>query len=123
MALVLWGVVVALLVIPTVFSGRVLSPNDVYYGHDPWRSLREIEARNPLMSDPPSSWMPLWSLLRSSPDSFHWNPWVGGGIPGWGSAAAAVLSPVVLLPVLLVPLLFSYLAIVLTKLTVGFVLA
>ncbi|MFN2238630.1 MAG: hypothetical protein ABR524_04505 [Thermoanaerobaculia bacterium] len=123
LALVLWGVVVALLVIPTVFSGRVLSPNDVYYGHDPWRSLREIEARNPLMSDPPSSWMPLWSLLRSSPDSFHWNPWVGGGIPGWGSAAAAVLSPVVLLPVLLVPLLFSYLAIVLTKLTVGFVLA
>ena len=123
MALVLWGVVVAMLVIPTIFSGRVLSPNDVYYGHDPWRSLREIEARNPLMSDPPSSWMPLWSLLRSSPESFHWNPWVGGGIPGWGSAAAAVLSPVVLLPVLLVPLLFSYLAIVLTKLTVGFVLA
>jgi hypothetical protein len=122
-ALVLWGVMVALLVIPTVFSGRVLSPNDVYYGHDPWRSLREIEARNPLLSDPPSSWMPLWSLLRSSSDSFHWNPWVGGGIPGWGSAGAAVLSPVVLLPVLVVPLLFSYLAIVLTKLTVGFALA
>ncbi|MFN2441846.1 MAG: hypothetical protein ABR517_04095 [Thermoanaerobaculia bacterium] len=122
-ALVLWGIVVTLLLIPTIFSGRVLSPNDVYYGHDPWRSLREVETRNPLLSDPPSSWMPLWSLVKSSPESFHWIPWVGGGIPGWGSAGAAVLSPVVLLPILLVPLLFSYLAIVLAKLTVGFALA
>lgn len=119
----LLGVILLLLLAPTIFFGRVLSPNDVYYIHDPWRTLRTVDVQNPLLSDPPSSWMPLWSLVRNDPDAFHWNRWVAGGIPGYGSAAAAVLSPVILIPILAVPLLFSYTAVILVKLWIAFALA
>lgn len=117
--LALCALFLVLLFGPTLFFARVLSPNDVYYNHDPWRTVREVESQNPLLNDPPSSWYTLWSLLRDDPSSFHWNRYVGGGIPGWGSAGAAVLSPVVAIPVLLVPLLWSYTAIVVFKFLVA----
>src|SRR5688500_15009083 len=92
LALILVSAVLFFLFIPPAFFGRVLSPNDVYYIHDPWRTVREVAVQNPLMSDPPSSWMTLWSLVRDDPSAFHWNRYVAGGIPGFGSAASAVLS-------------------------------
>ncbi|HUP65764.1 MAG TPA: hypothetical protein VM557_10845 [Thermoanaerobaculia bacterium] len=112
--------ILLLLFVPTFFFGRVLSPNDVYYNHEPWATIRDVDAQNHLLSDPPSSYYPLWSLLKDRAPAFHWNPYVGGGIPGYGSVAAAVLSPIVLVPILLLPLLWSYSGLILIKLLVAF---
>jgi hypothetical protein len=106
-----------------LFLGRILSPNDIYYQYDPWASLRSVRAQNPLIHDPPVSYYTLISLLKSDPSSFHWNRYVASGIPGFGSAAAAVLSPLILIPALLMPLPLVYVGIVLTKFAVSFMLA
>lgn len=103
--------------------GRVLSPNDIYYQFDPWASHRQLRAQNPLIYDPPVSYFPVISLLREDPSSFHWNRYVAAGIAGYGSAAAAVLSPFIALPGLLLPLTHVYLGIVVFKIMAGFVLA
>ncbi|MBI2214582.1 MAG: hypothetical protein HYU52_13130 [Acidobacteria bacterium] len=118
-ATLLLTTVVAIVFLPTVTSLRLLSPNDVYYHYDPWMSLATARAQNQLIHDPPLSYFTLVSLLRDG-ESFHWNRHVGGGIPGTGSAASAVLSPFVLIPSLLLPLQWSYTGIVLLKLTVAF---
>ena len=123
LALTLCGLALLFLFVPSLFFGRILSPNDVLYSHDPWRSMREVEPQNPLLNDPAASWYGRWALLKSDPASFHWSRYVGGGVPGLGSVASAVISPVILLPVLLVPLVFSYSAIVAAKLLVSFALA
>jgi hypothetical protein len=112
-----------ILFFPTLFLGRILSPNDIYYQYDPWASLRSVRAQNPLIHDPPVSYYTLISLLKSDPSSFHWNRYVASGIPGFGSAAAAVLSPFILIPALLMPLSLVYVGIVLTKFAVSFMLA
>lgn len=119
LAVVLLGLVVLVLFLPTLTTLRVLSPNDVYYHYDPWMSLSTVRAQNQLVHDPPLSYFSLVSLIRDF-ESFHWNRHVGGGIPGTGSAASAVLSPFVLLPALLLPLQWSYSGIVLLKLGVAF---
>ncbi|MGK2859953.1 MAG: hypothetical protein ACSLFQ_22380 [Thermoanaerobaculia bacterium] len=113
------GVVLLVLFLPTFTSLRVLSPNDVFYHYDPWMSLASVRAQNQLVHDPPLSYFSLVSLVRDF-EAFHWNRHVGGGIPGTGSAASAVLSPFVLLPALLLPLQWSYTGIVLLKLLVAF---
>lgn len=100
--------------------GRVLSPNDVFYNYDPWRSLVAWESQNPIINDPPTSWYPLMSLLQSEPEAFHWNRYVGSGIPGYGALAAAVLSPLIALPVLLLPLWLVYTGIILLKMGVPY---
>src|SRR6185295_2526540 len=79
--------------------------------------------QNPLLNDPPTAYLTVMSLLKSDPGAFHWNPYVASGIPGFGSSAAAVLSPFILLPVLLVPLAWVYTAIVFLKLNASFVFA
>ncbi|MFA6956397.1 MAG: hypothetical protein WC538_11040 [Thermoanaerobaculia bacterium] len=119
LALILLGIVVAIVFLPTITSLRIVSPNDVYYHYDPWMSLATVRAQNQLIHDPPFSYFTLVSLIRDF-ESFHWNRYVGGGIPGTGSAASAVLSPFVLIPSLLLPLQWSYTGIVLLKLTVAF---
>lgn len=105
---------------PTLFMGRVLSPADIYYNYDPWRTLRSVEAQNPLLNDPATAYATLMSLLRDDPDAFHWNRFVGSGIPGTGSAAAAVLSPFIAVPALLLPWVAMFSGVVLLKLNVAF---
>lgn len=100
--------------------GRVLSPNDVYYNYDPWRSVRTVDVQNPIVNDPPAAYLTLASLLKDDPQSFHWNRYIGSGVPGYGALAAAVLSPFVFVPVLLLPLLLFYTGMVVLKIIVGF---
>jgi len=109
---------------PTAFLGRVLSPNDVFSNTDPWKIARAGEGvQNSLLSDPPTSYFTLMSLVKTHWPSFDWNPYVGAGIPGFGSTAAAVLSPFVLLPALLLPLAWVYSGIVFLKLNVAYLFA
>lgn len=107
---------------PVMFMGRVVSPNDVFYNYQPWATYRPASLRiqNAVLNDPPTAYLPLMSLARSGWDAFHWDPFVGGGIPGFGSSGAAVLSPFVLLPALLVPMPWVYTAMLLLKLNVAF---
>ncbi len=111
---------------PVLFMGRVVSPNDVYYNFSPWQDVRPAElvhAQNSLLNDPPTAYFTLMSMARNDWHTFHWNPYVASGIPGFGSSAAAVLSPFIFLPVLLVPLAWVYTAILLLKLNVAFLFA
>jgi hypothetical protein len=109
---------------PTAFLGRVLSPNDVFFNTDPWKLYRGgAGVQNSLLSDPPTSYFTLISLVKTHWAAFHWNPYVGSGIPGFGSSAAAVLSPFVLLPALVLPLAWVYTGIVFLKLNLAFLFA
>jgi hypothetical protein len=62
------------------------------------------------------------SLLKSG-GAFHWNPYVGCGIPGVGSSAAAVLSPFILIPVFALPLTWVYTGIIFLKINIAFFFA
>lgn len=111
---------------PVLFMGRVVSPNDVFYNYDPWAFERPhsvVGAQNPLINDPPTAYLTLMSLAKGDWSAFHWNPYVGAGIPGFGSSAAAVLSPFILAPVVLLPLKWAYTAIIFLKLNVAFLFA
>lgn len=105
---------------PVVFMGRVVSPNDVFWNFDPWALFSSGMVQNSLINDPPTAYYTLMSLLKNHAAAFHWNPYVGSGIPGFGSSASAVLSPFVLLPVMALPLTWSYTAIAFLKLNVAF---
>jgi hypothetical protein len=108
---------------PVMFMGRVVSPNDVFYNYQPWATYRPASLpriQNTLLNDPPTAYLPLMSLVANGWDAFHWNPFVGSGIPGFGSSGAAVLSPFVLLPALIVPMPWVYTAMLLLKLNVAF---
>jgi hypothetical protein len=105
---------------PTLFMHRVVSPNDVFYNFDPWRAVGSADVQNSLLNDPPTAYYTLMSLLRGDWRAFHWNPFVACGIPGFGSSAAAVLSPFVSIPTFLAPLWCVYTGIILLKLNVAF---
>jgi hypothetical protein len=105
---------------PTLFMHRVVSPNDVFYNFDPWSYVRSVEVQNSLLNDPPTSYFTLMTLLKSDWRAFHWNPFVASGIPGFGSSAAAVLSPFILLPTLTLPLAWVYTGIIFLKLNLAF---
>ena len=110
---------------PTAFMGRVLSPNDVFKNFSPWnlgRPLDVTRAQNSLINDPPTAYFTLLALAKSDPRTFHWNPYIASGIPGFGSSAAATLTPFALLP-LLVPLTWLYTAMAFLKLNASFVFA
>jgi ABC-type antimicrobial peptide transport system permease subunit len=119
-ALVVWHFV---FFFPTLFMGRVVSPNDVFANFDPWSIVKPLDVQNSVINDPPTSYFTLMSLLKSRPGAFHWNPFVGSGIPGFGSSASAVLSPLIALPTLLLPLTWVYSGIVFLKLNVAFLFA
>ncbi len=111
---------------PVIFMGRVVSPNDVFFNYEPWATYRPasvVRIQNNLLNDPATAYLPLMSLVKNGWSAFHWNPYVGGGIPGFGSSAAAVLSPFVFLPALIVPMPWVYTAILLLKLNVAFLFA
>ncbi len=108
---------------PTLFMGRLPSPNDVFFNYSPWSHSRTVEVQNSLINDPPTSYFTLMSLVKSDWQAFHWNPFIGSGVPGFGSSAAAVLSPFVLLPTLALPLTWVYAALIFLKLTAAFLFA
>lgn len=110
---------------PTAFLGRVLSPNDVFLNFSPWnmgRPLDVVRAQNSLLNDPATAYFTLLTLARDDPRTFHWNPYIAAGVPGFGSSAAATLTPFALLP-LLVPLTWLYTAMAFLKLNASFVFA
>jgi hypothetical protein len=119
-ALVALGVFHFVFFFPVIFMGRTVSPNDVYRNYDPWSFTRQAATQNSLLNDPPMSYYTLMSLAKYDHAAFHWNPFVASGIPGWGSSAAAVLSPFIILPVVSVPLPWVYTAIIFLKLNVAF---
>ena len=102
---------------------RVVSPNDVYFAYEPWASHKPasiFRIQNTLMNDPPTAWLPLMNMVKERWNAFHWNPYVGGGIPGFGSSASAVLSPFIFLPSMIVPLTWIYTAIIILKINIAF---
>ena len=110
---------------PTAFLGRVVSPNDVFANFSPWNMGRPLDvtrAQNSLINDPPTAYYTLLALAKSDPRTFHWNPYIASGVPGFGSAASATLTPFALLP-LLVPLPWLYTAMAFLKLNAAFVFA
>lgn len=123
LALAVYNVV---LFFPVAFMGRTVSPNDVFYNYYPWATVKPaevVQAQNSSLNDPPTSYYTLMSLVRGHWRTFHWNPYVGSGIPGFGSSASAVLSPFILLPVLLVPDAWIFTAILFLKLNASFLFA
>jgi hypothetical protein len=111
----------AFLFFPLLFMGRVISPNDVYYSYDPWRTVRQVESQNPLLNDPAVAYGTLVSLLREDPHAFHWNRYIAAGIPGYGSLASALFSPFILLPGVFLPLVLFFTGVVFLKLNVGWI--
>lgn len=108
---------------PVIFMGRVVSPNDVFYNYQPWATYRPAsleQIQNSTLNDPPTAYLPLMSLVAGGWSAFHWNPYTGGGIPGFGSSASAVLSPFVFFPALIVPLPWVYTAMLFLKLNIAF---
>ncbi|MEO8215956.1 MAG: hypothetical protein ABI718_02625 [Acidobacteriota bacterium] len=108
---------------PMLFMGRVLSPNDILYNYTPWSIGASLQSQNGTFNDIPTSYLTLMTMMQRDPAAFHWNRFIASGVPGFGSAGAAVLSPFVLLPVLLLPLILVYSGIVFLKLNVGFLFA
>lgn len=105
---------------PTLFLGRVLSPNDVFYNYDPWSTLGHDRVQNSLLNDPPTSLLTQVAMLERG-EAFHWDPYVGSGIPGagWG----ALISPFILLATFCAPLAWFYTALVFLKLNAAFFFA
>jgi hypothetical protein len=108
---------------PTLFMARIPSPNDVFFNYQPWAAVRSADVQNSVLNDPPTSYFTLMSLVKTDWRAFHWNPFVASGIPGWGSSAAAVLSPFILLPTLLLPLGGVFAGIIFIKLNAAFFFA
>ena len=110
---------------PVIFMDRVVSPNDVFLNFSPWnlgRPLDVTRAQNSLLNDPPTAYFTLLALAKHDPRTFHWNPYIAAGVPGFGSSAAATLTPFALLP-LLVPLPWLYTAMAFLKLNAAFLFA
>ena len=105
---------------PTLFIGRISSPNDAFYNYEPWKSVRQVEVQNSLINDPPTAYYTVLSLIRTDWRAFHWNPFIGSGVPGFGST---LLAPFSFFPALLLPLPWIYTGIILLKLNVAFWLA
>lgn len=105
---------------PSIFLGRVISPIDILSRYDPFATLRPALPQNGSLHDIATSYLGLLDLPTSDPGSFHWNRYVGSGIPGFGSVAAGVVSPFALLPALLLPSAFICWGILLLKINVAF---
>ncbi|HUF17190.1 MAG TPA: hypothetical protein VMS12_04005, partial [Thermoanaerobaculia bacterium] len=78
------------------------------------------EPQNGTLNDIATSYLTLMNMVRADPGSFHWNRYVAAGIPGFGSAGAAVLSPFVFVPVVLLPFWLFCTGILLLKINLPF---
>ena len=111
---------------PVAFMGRVVSPNDVFYNFEPWALYKPADlgrVQNSLLNDPPTSYLTVVSLVKDGTAAFHWNPYVGSGVPGYGSAAITTFSPFVLLPLLALPLTWFYTGVIFLKLNAALLFA
>jgi hypothetical protein len=111
---------------PVAFLGRAVSPNDVFYNYYPWSTVRPpelVQTQNSTINDPPTAYFTLMSLARDDWRTFHWNPYIASGVPGFGSSASAILSPFILIPTLVVPEAWIYTAILFLKLNASFLFA
>ena len=111
---------------PIAFMGRVVSPNDIYYNYYPWATVKPAEvvlAQNSSLNDPATAYLTLMSLARDDWRTFHWNPYIASGVPGFGSSASAMLTPFALIPALLVPEAWIYTAVLFLKLNASFLFA
>ena len=108
---------------PTLFMGRLLSPNDILYNYTPWSIDTPLQSQNGTFNDIPTSYLTLMTLMQRDYPAFHWNRYIASGVPGFGSAGAAVLSPFVVIPVLLLPIALVYSGIIFLKLNAGFLFA
>ncbi|HVS32590.1 MAG TPA: hypothetical protein VMS98_14190 [Thermoanaerobaculia bacterium] len=118
-ALVVYHLVVFL---PALVTSRVLSANDIYYALLPWKAMRSVIPANGLFADSATSWWTLAVLAHAEPATFHWNPYIASGAPGFGTWTLGLLSPFVL-PAVLLPLTWFYAVIVLLKLNTAFALS
>src|SRR4051794_37972148 len=100
--------------------GRIASPNDVFFNFEPWKTAGKTGAQNSLINDPPTAYYTVLSLIKTDWRAFHWNPFIGSGVPGFGST---LLAPFSFIPALLLPLPWIYTGIILLKLNVAFWLA
>jgi hypothetical protein len=105
---------------PTLFMGRVLSPNDIFYNYDPWALIPHERVQNSLLNDAPTSLLTQVMMLRRG-EAFHWDPYVGSGIPGAGWAA--LISPFILLTTFCVPIAWFYTALLFLKFNLAFLFA
>lgn len=122
-ALVALAVYNFVLFFPVAFLGRAVSPNDVFYNYEPWATYRPpsiVRVQNALLNDPATAYLPLISVVKRGWSAFHWNPYIGSGIPGFGSSSSPVLSPFVLLPALIAPLAWVFTGMILLKINVAF---
>lgn len=105
---------------PVLFQGRVLSPNDLFFQYEPWRLLRSeaVRVENPLLVDPSTSYSTLVAMFRNEPGTFHWNPYLAAGVPGYGSSYSTIFTPLVFLPALLLPLEWFFAGMLFLKLNV-----
>lgn len=122
-ALIALGVYHFVFFFPTLFMQRVVSPNDVYFNFAPWSEVRSVDVQNPQLNDPPTSYFTLMALFKNDKRAFHWNPYIAGGVPGFGSAASAMFTPFALLPALLLPLSWVYSGMIFLKLNAAFLFA
>ena len=109
---------------PVLFMGRVLSPNDVFFSYSPWSSLQSdaVPPQNLLINDPPTGMYTHISMVKEDWRTFHWVPYTGGGVPGFGTANG-VSTPLILVPALLAPLPWFYTAMVFVRLNLAFFFA
>jgi hypothetical protein len=101
---------------PTLFMGRIASPNDVFYNFEPWKSVGHVSAQNSLINDPPTAYYTALSVIKTDQRTFQWNPFIASGVPGFGTT---LLTPFSFLPALL-PLPWIFTGIILLKLNVAF---
>ena len=111
---------------PVAFMGRVVSPNDVFLNFSPWNMGKPLDvtrAQNSLMNDPPTAYYTFMALVRHDvTGTFHWNPTIGAGVPGFGTVAGGTLTPFGGLP-LLAPLTWFYTLMAFLKLNVAYLFA
>jgi hypothetical protein len=121
----------ALLLWPVLFGGRVLLPADLPYVTDPlWRSSTPpdfVQTSNPILADQMTQFYPWLVFARSQINAGSvplWNPYVNGGQPHLGNGLTGVYGPFDLLRQLLpMPALYGWIALVQLALAGGFTYA
>lgn len=123
LAILLAGLFLLIFFFPSLFMGRVVSPIDILYHYEPWGSLAGGESQNATLNDIPTSYLTLMTMLKGDWSTFHWNPYIASGVPGFASVGAAVLTPFVFLPTLLLPFSLICSGIILLKFLAAYVFA
>ena len=111
---------------PVLFMDRVVSPNDVFLNFSPWNMGKPLDvtgAQNSLMNDPPTAYYTFMALVREDlRATFHWNPTIGSGVPGFGTTAGGTLTPFSI-HALFAPLTWFYTLMAFLKLNVAYLFA